>query len=337
MSFKVQNRRLLRVENLEQRALMASDLVHNFVMPHDANDDGSVDAIDVLTIINKLNDDTFDLRTINDLSKPDVNDDSMVSVLDALQVINLINDPSLLPGESEEYWLTGSDGARAQVELETTGAETELSIKLKSAEANQSYAVTLNDIVLGQLTTDSKGRGRIKMSRGDDNRSHLPLPDSLTTLTPDMELTIGQIVSGPIGKPGNSSSNDDSSSSDSSPDSGNTTIGNQPIFTPIALLATFRNSQNKAEYEVDERRGSLVRKFEVEIEDAERNKSYVVTVNGLDVGTLVTNSRGDAKLKLSSSPKDSRETLMPVEFPAILEGATISIGTLTTTFRRVIP
>jgi Dockerin type I domain len=340
------NRRLFS-EALESRALMAGDLVHNFVMPHDVNDDGNVSAIDALAIINKLNDDSFDLQTISDLSKPDVNDDSILSPLDALHVINLINDPSSPRTESNEFWLQGTNGARAQVELEVAGAETELSIKLKSAEANKSYPVTLNDVALGELTTDSKGRGRIKLSQGDDNRSHLPLPASLTTLTPDMELTIGQIVSGRVGNLSNStssgvnSSSDDNSSSSSSSSissstTGPTTGGNQQGFSPIALLATFPGTQIKAEYEIDERRGSMVRKFEVEIEDAERNTAYDVLIDGKKVATIVTDSRGDGKLKFSSSPKDSRETMMPLEFPALSEGASISVGKHNTTFRKVV-
>lgn len=339
-------RRLLS-ETLETRAMMAADLAHNFVLPHDVNDDGSVSAIDVLSIINKLNDDSFDLATSDDLSKPDVNDDSLLSALDALQVVNVINNPSSLPSQSRESWLQGSQGARAQVELETEDSETELSIKLISAEANQSYSVTLNDIALGELTTDSKGRGRIKLSRGDDNRSHLPLPDALTTLTPDMELTIGQIVNGRIGDSSNSSSSDDSSSSsddnsssddsssNSSSSSGGSSGGNQQGFSPIELLATFPGSQIKAEYEVDERRGNMVRKFEVEIEDAARNTTFAVVVDGRRVATLVTDSSGEAKLKYSTSPRESRETMMPSDFPTISEGSTITIDAISSTFRRI--
>ncbi|MEZ6136395.1 MAG: dockerin type I domain-containing protein [Pirellulaceae bacterium] len=341
-------KRRLFTETLETRAMLAGDLVHNFVMPHDVNDDGNVSAIDVLTIINKLNDDSFDLQSIDDQSKPDVNDDSILSALDALQVVNVINNPDLLPSMSDEFWLLGSGGARAQVELETEGSETELSIKLKSAEANQTYSVTLNDIALGELTTDSKGRGRIKLSRGDDNRSHLPLPDALTALTPAMELTIGQIVNGRIGNAftssstggssasGNNSSDDNATGDDSTSNSGGSSSGSQQTFAQVELLANFSDSQLKAEYEVDERRGALERKFEVEIEDAERNKSYAVFVDGQQVATLVTDSRGDAKLKYSTSPRDARETMMPSDFPAIAEGTTVTIESRTATFRKVV-
>lgn len=351
---KKNNRRRLMCETLENRMLLAADLVHNFLMPHDVNDDGMVSPIDVLSIVNKLNDDSYDLQSNRDLSKPDVNDDSILSALDALKVVNAINDPSSLPSGSNEVWLQGAGGAHAQVELETEGSETELSVKLKNAEANQSYSVILNDIAIGELTTDSKGRGRIKLSRGDDNRSHLPLPDALMTLSPEMELTIGQILSGRIGNSsssllavGSSSSSDDStsstdddsssdnSSSGSSSSSAGSSSGSQQGSSPIELLATFPGSQMKAEYEVNERRSNLVRTFEVEIEDAERNASYTVTVDGQAVATLVTDSRGDAKLKYSTSPKDDREAMMPSAFPAISENSTITIDSLTSVFRKV--
>jgi hypothetical protein len=49
------SRRLL-AESLESRQLLASDLVlHNFVMPEDADASGYVSPLDALVIINQIN------------------------------------------------------------------------------------------------------------------------------------------------------------------------------------------------------------------------------------------------------------------------------------------
>lgn len=324
--------RCLASESLESRSLMAGDLVHNFMMPHDVNDDGRVSPADALTVINKLRDRSFNVNSSDGRVKPDVNDDSRVTPVDALQVITAIRQPSSATGQSVEYWLQGSAGARASVELESEGSETELSIKLISAEANHAYAVTLNDIALGELTTDSKGRGRLILSNGDDNRKHLPLPSELFVLSPEMEVTIGQIINGTIGKTLAPSNNVEGSSPSTGAGSANPST---PALTPIELTAVFPNVNMKAEYEIDERRGSLVRQFEVEIENANRNATYEIRVDGEQVAILVTDSRGAAKLKLSSSPKDSKETLMNSAFPTISEGTTITIASHSTTFRKL--
>ena len=50
-------KRSLRFESLETRALLAADLLvmHNFEMPEDCDDSGSVWPLDALVVINELN------------------------------------------------------------------------------------------------------------------------------------------------------------------------------------------------------------------------------------------------------------------------------------------
>jgi hypothetical protein len=81
-------RHRLTSEALEPRTLMAADLVHNFILPHDVNDDSRVSAVDALVIINRINDDlpSSGLRSSSSSSSSDsgfmvdVNDDSRLSV-----------------------------------------------------------------------------------------------------------------------------------------------------------------------------------------------------------------------------------------------------------------
>ncbi len=224
-SRKNQYQRRLFSESLENRVLMASDAFHNFLEPHDVNDDRMVSPIDALQIINRLNKVE---DSPNHHAFEDVNDDRLVSPLDALVVINTLNANTTNSQATQPIKIVASQTstARVRVEVETEGAETELSIRMENAAANQTFAVTLNDVALGEILTDSRGRGQIKLSDGDDNRSHLDLPPSVMPLSPTMELVIGSVVRGNLGdvarfengRSGGDSSSDDNSSDDNSSD-----------------------------------------------------------------------------------------------------------------------
>ena len=85
-------RRSLRFESLESRALLAADLLlpHNFAMPEDCNDSGTVSPLDALIVINELNRPEAG-SAIDSAKMLDVNADGHLSPLDALVVINYLN------------------------------------------------------------------------------------------------------------------------------------------------------------------------------------------------------------------------------------------------------
>ena len=86
------DRRLLRFESLENRALLAADVVvlHNFAMPEDCDHSGSVSPLDALVVINELNRPDANLR-MDAATMLDVDADGLLSPLDALVVINYLN------------------------------------------------------------------------------------------------------------------------------------------------------------------------------------------------------------------------------------------------------
>ena len=144
---------------------MAADVAHNFLFPHDVDDDGSVTPLDALIVINHLNRGGDDSISVGGQFH-DVDDDSQVTPLDALILINDLNSKSAAPSGNNPILSQSSvlsiptSGVRVRVELETEGTESELNIRIDHAPASSSYAVTLNDIALGQLTTDARGRGQ---------------------------------------------------------------------------------------------------------------------------------------------------------------------------------
>ena len=313
--------RPISVESLETRALMAAEVFHNFLFPHDVDDDGALTPLDALVVINAIN--RGDDAPTGDRKFQDVDDDSRVTPLDALVLINALNvqtSPSI--GQSQTF--KGSNGTlRARVELETEGSETELKIGLDNAPPSSSFDVKLNDIALGQLMTDVRGRGRLVLGHGDDNSNHLPLPDSLTRLDPAMELIIGDLVTAKLSQlnvESHSNSNENNSSSSGS----------------LNLVAKFNalSSPRSAEYEQESENGLPKRSFEAEIEKAAPNATFEVHVNDVLVGSIVTDKNGKGKLRLSTTPKDARDQLMPATFPSVTVGTTINIGTAAATFQK---
>jgi hypothetical protein len=331
--------RRLFAETLESRALMAGDVVHNFVYPHDVDSDGSLTPLDALVVINDIN---RGAGTQGD-ERPghDVDDDSMVTPLDALIVVNALNAQNAVgTARPQSAVVTNpASSVRVRVELETVGIERELDIRVENAPASKSFNVTLNDLAIGQLTTDNRGRGRLVLSNGDDNRNHMPLPAELTALSPEMELVIGDIVQGNLSRVSRVEDSGATTNPAVGSGEGPTTGAGVSAAQRLDLIARFdvvAGVRRSAEYEQQTEKGLVKRKFKAEIEGAARNTAFDVKVNDVLVGKLVTDAKGKAKLILSTQPKDARESLMPAGFPAVSVGSSVTIGTASSTFQRII-
>jgi len=91
-------KRMLRLEALEQRQLMAADIMpfHNYLAASDVNGDFAISPLDALVIINKLNAEgsgplTNQSAPVDRTALVDADGDNMLSPLDVLTVINAIN------------------------------------------------------------------------------------------------------------------------------------------------------------------------------------------------------------------------------------------------------
>jgi hypothetical protein len=90
--------RMIRMEQLERRELMAGDLLpfHNYIYPNDVDGDFQISPLDALVVINELN--ASGPGSLADKPSPenfnrnfDVDGDNTLSPLDALSVINVLN------------------------------------------------------------------------------------------------------------------------------------------------------------------------------------------------------------------------------------------------------
>jgi len=314
--------RMLRCEALESRTLMAADLVtHNFLQPHDVNDDRLISPSDALRLINSLNAPSETADSIF----ADVNDDSKLSPLDALMVINTLNTQGATSA-SQEVRVPGTQaGVSARVELEVEGAKIEMSIRVLGGAPGSTHPVTLDNVLLGNMIIDSKGRGRMDLSRGDDNDKDLPLPPSITQLKPEMVLVIGDLVQSNLaGLTGTGGTN-----------GGGTGGNNQGSSEWLATPDVLGTMISKAEYEVEVEGGVTKRKFKVEVERAVASGSIDIFIGDRKVGTLLTDSTGEGKLILTTDVQDSDEILMPSDFPAINEQTEVSIGGAKANFRKI--
>lgn len=318
--------RTLRCEALESRSLMAADLVnHNFLQPHDVNDDRLVSPADALRLINSLNAPTASVDSIF----ADVNDDSKLSPIDALMVINTLN-TQVVTVAAQQARVTGAQqGISARVELEVEGSKIEMSIRLLGGAPGSSHPVTLDNISLGTMTIDSKGRGRLDLSRGDDNDKDLPLPPSITQLKPEMVLVIGELVQSNLASLTGTGGNTGGGTG------GGTGDNNQGSSEWLATPDVLGTMISKAEYEVEVEGGVTKRKFKVEVERAAAGTSIPILIDDRQVATLVVDSQGEGKITLTTQVRDSDETLMPADFPSINDKTVVSIGGAKGNFRKV--
>jgi Dockerin type I domain len=335
--------RRLRTEFLEPRSLCAVDLGHNFLEPQDVNDDSRISPVDALLVIDSLNAKRGAVRHATDrtqLAFHDVNDDSRLSPVDALLVIDQLNSPTKTRtsqpdalAQVEGRIHMASTGTSASLEYEQTSIHKVLTIKLRNAPSNSSFDVAINGLVLGNLTTDFKGRGKLVFSQGDDNSSHLPLPSNLPPITAQTELVIGDVVRGRLsGLSANALLNN---RNDSSSQAGNNQqIGSSNSSAWLATFPTVGSLKRGAEFETETEDGASKSQLKIEIEDAQAGQEFPITLGELSLGSVTANSRGKAKAIWSTSPRIGEKLFTnPV---TVSEGTTIQIGQDRLHFQKVV-
>ena len=124
--------RTMFVERLENRALLAGDVFHNFVMPEDADASGVVTPLDALVVINDLNarfaNSASDSNYAASRMKTDVDGDQAITPLDALVVINALNGANGANGVKTSQVETPQRIERIEKAIEMNSLPPELSV-----------------------------------------------------------------------------------------------------------------------------------------------------------------------------------------------------------------
>jgi hypothetical protein len=327
------------MESLERRNLLAGDGFHNFIDPADVNNDEAVSAADALTIINSLNRNQVSGEELGSTSDSywDVNDDGYASAVDALMVINQLNHGLASTTGELEARLSGASGERAKVEFEQSGQTRKLEVKVQNAASSSTLSVSINGATVGIVTTDANGRGRIELlefiSAGQllssvnagDTVAITGLGSSVLSRGDD-EFRIGESDDHVIDHDDNGINHvDDSFAGDL--DDGVNSNQNPPIapVTTGSLYGEWRAvltgaGSGSAEFDRESRESD----FKVEVRGLAPNATLPVSINGTVVSQLRTDSRGQGKLKFEVGDDDYRP--YPANFPAIVSGSTIQVG-----------
>jgi hypothetical protein len=96
--------------------------------------------------------------------------------------------------------------------------------------------------------------------------------------------------------------------------------------------------QAKSEYRERQRANLLEKRFKVEVEDAAPGDAFDIAINGVQYGTIFANDLGIAELNfrtiVDDNPGDPNENNpFPDNFPRIASGDSITVGSMSGTFR----
>lgn len=127
---------------------------------------------------------------ISDLSNGSGNDDGLSS-----------DDVPVVAGSTTQAygaWKTYLSGnGTAEIEFEKERGETEFEVEVRGFAPNGSFPVTIGGVMVGQIRTDSRGRGKLEYEIGDDH--YRPFPTDFPVIEAGVTVQIGTQLSGVFG------------------------------------------------------------------------------------------------------------------------------------------
>lgn len=90
-----------------------------------------------------------------------------------------------------------SGNGTAEIEYEKERGETEFEVEVRAFAPNGSFAVTIGGVMVGQIRTDSRGRGKLEYEIGDDHDR--PFPADFPMIEAGVTIQIGTQLSGVFG------------------------------------------------------------------------------------------------------------------------------------------
>jgi hypothetical protein len=200
--------------------------------------------------------------------------------------------------------------------------ETELTVSVTGAVANASLDVSIGGAVVGTLSTDSTGAGKLVLS-GDSYGTEQALPSNFpTSIAAGTAVTVGSL-SGTFATPTSTTGSDSGGSTGCGHSQGTTLSAS---LTDSAGTGTGTVTLTTKTYN-----GTTTTKLTVSVTGATASSPLDVVIDGTTVGTLTTDSTGAGTLTLSSNPTGTEQSL-PANFPTVSSGSTITVGSLSGTF-----
>ena len=239
--------------------------------------------------------------------------------------------------------LAGETGARGEAEYESESehgrVQQQFEVAIENAEAGSIHDVAIDGVVVGQLTVNGSGRGRLRLSSSPEDNDQ-PLPADFPVVTAQSVITVGSVAAGsfdgsPVGSSddhsddhSNGDPTDDDSSHDNMDDHGGSEQDEQSDAS-VEWQAALRGdgtAQGRAQFETESEHGAEKQEFSVQLDGAEASATYDVIVDGVTVGQVTTDELGQGFLKLASG--DDSYAPLPDDFPTIQAGTAISVGSV---------
>jgi hypothetical protein len=204
---------------------------------------------------------------------------------------------------------------------------TEFKVEVRGAAANTTLDVSIGDVVVGQVTTDSDGNGRLILSSNPKNSNEQALPENFpTSVAAGASIAVGTLTGSlatsmvpPRQQP---------------PDGGQF----QGTVLSTKLADTSSPATGMAMYRTETVDGVTTTEFEVDVRGAAANVTLDVSIDGTVVGQLTTDENGAGRLVLSSNPKNANEQALPENFPtSVAAGTSVAVGTLTGSLTTDVP
>ena len=266
---------------------------------------------------------------------------------------DVLESRQLLSGANQLHAALAGNGAATgtgdyEVESEHGRTQRSFEVEVYSATASTTYPVSVAGVVVGQLTTNSIGRGKLEF-KDSPEAGHRAFPANWPGLANGTSVSVDGLVSGTIGNSvgglnDGDGDNDGDGANDTDGDHGNGD-GNDGNDGHGGSGIDFSNENGEAGlygtltgagvqigsagFSTENEHGVVKREFEVRANNLTPGTTYPVTLDGVAVGSVVANAVGYGRLKLSEAPHFG-ETAFPASFPSPTVNSTVALGTVLT-------
>lgn len=198
-------------------------------------------------------------------------------------------------------------------------AETKFTATISGAAADTTLDVSVDGVVVGQITTNANGAGKLELS-SDPSSDETSLPaDFPAAIAAGSAVSVGAAV-GTLATPTNAGGGN-----------GGCSHGDSTHLTAAISDATSGVS-GTVNYHTGTRDGVTNTKLTVKVTGATADSTLDVVIDGVTIGQVTTDANGAAKTVFATNPTGDQQQL-PADFPTtVAVDSTVTVGTLTGTF-----
>jgi len=202
-------------------------------------------------------------------------------------------------------------------ESKSKGGKTssELNVQVSGLAARTTFDVTVDGVVVGKVTTNAAGAGRLELKFGDKSN---PLPANFPTITANSVVAVGANLSGKFDAPLRLDEH------------GPEVRAETHLAARLSDPTGASKITGQSEFESETEHGMIISVFKVNVSNAAPNTTLNVKVDGVAIGSIVVDATGRGSLMLATTPLAGSSLPIPANFPALHAGSTITVGDVVT-------